>query len=177
MTPAILSRLPFPMVKAGRIGFPLGCLVIPNQPLDDLDGDFLCKSDPVPVMRQGQKNGAHLNLEQPLLAEPATSCSVFRFGSKMIIHCTETSPYPTDPRKFGNFVFSPGHGTCCFIVRYCVTLSTTNITSSLQFHRSLSVAWCAHVMCLIFTPKVVEEYLVKKRWLHSKRIYIKYPET
>lgn len=36
---------------------------------------------------------------------------------------------------------------------------------------------CAHVMCLIFTPKVFEEYLVKKRWLHSKRIYIKYPET
>lgn len=43
------------MVKAGRIGFPLGCLMIPNQRLDDLDGDFLCKSDPVPVMRQGQQ--------------------------------------------------------------------------------------------------------------------------
>lgn len=36
---------------------------------------------------------------------------------------------------------------------------------------------CTHVMCLIFTPKVFEEYLVKKRWLHSKRIYIKYSET
>lgn len=124
-----------------------------------------------------QKMGAHLNLEKPLLAEPATSCSVFSvwlenyhslYGIESISHGSqEVWKLPLVTWRWDMLL----HRRVLYHLKHHqhhIQLALPQIT--------IGGMVCP---CDVFDlyPKVFEEYLVKKGWLHSKRIYIKYPET